>query len=60
MCCSQDLASSLTEVVVEVLGNKSAGAEEVIVLVENQTGPWELARTGLPFRESSNWPPVVS
>lgn len=60
MRCSQDLASSPAEVVVEALGNKSAGAEEVVVLVENETGPWELARSGLPLRESSNRPPVVS
>jgi hypothetical protein len=60
MSCCQDLASSPAEVVVEALGNKSAGAEEVVVLVENETGPWELARTGLPLRESSDRPPVVS
>lgn len=45
MCCGQDLASSTTEVVVEVLGNKSASAEEVVVLVEDQTGPRELSWT---------------
>jgi len=45
MCSSQDLASSTTEVVVEGLGNKSASAEEVVVLVEDQTGPWELSGT---------------
>jgi len=45
MCSSQDLASSKTEVVVEGLGNKSASAEEVVVLVEDQTGPRELSRT---------------
>jgi hypothetical protein len=60
MSCGQDLASSTPEIVVEALGNKSAGAEEVVVLVENETGPWELARTGLPLRESSDRPPVVS
>jgi len=60
MCCSEDLASSSTEVVVEALGNKSAGTEEVIVLVEDQTGPWELPRTGLTLRKSSNRALVVS
>merc|ERR1712209_345059 len=45
MCCCQDLASTTTEVVVEALGNKSISAEEVVVLVKDQTGPRELSRT---------------
>merc|ERR1712152_3988 len=45
MSCGQDLASTTTEVVVEGLGNKSASSEEVVVLVEDQTGPRELSRT---------------
>merc|ERR1712115_163665 len=45
MCCSQDLASTATKVVVEGLGNKSTSAQEVVVLVEDQTGPRELSRT---------------
>merc|ERR1711953_1399321 len=45
MSCGQDLASTTTEVVVEALGNKSTSSEEVVVLVEDQTGPRELSRT---------------
>jgi len=45
MSCGQDLASTTTEVVVEGLGNKSTSAEEVVVLVKDQTGPRELSRT---------------
>jgi len=45
MSCGQDLASTTTKVVVEGLGNKSTSAEEVVVLVEDQTGPRELSRT---------------
>jgi len=45
MSCGQDLASTTTEVVVEGLGNKSTSSEEVVVLVEDQTGPRELSRT---------------
>merc|ERR1711953_130220 len=45
MSCSQDLASTTTQVVVEGLGNKSTSAEEVVVLVKDQTGPRELSRT---------------
>jgi len=45
MSCGQDLASTATEVVVEGLGNKSTSTEEVVVLVEDQTGPRELSRT---------------
>merc|ERR1712079_540559 len=45
MSCGQDLASTTTEVVVEGLRNKSTSAEEVVVLVEDQTGPRELSGT---------------
>merc|ERR1711902_187903 len=45
MSCSQNLASTTTKVVGKGLGNKSTSSEEVIVLVEDQTGPRELSRT---------------
>ena len=33
-------------VVVKVLGNKGAGPDEVVILVEEETGPWKLSRAG--------------
>ncbi len=45
---SNDLLSAPGVVVAEVLRDDGAGADEVVVLVEQKAGPGELARTRLP------------
>ena len=49
---SDDLPGGGIVIVAEVIGDDSAAAHEVIVLVEQQTGPGELPRRGLPVREA--------
>ena len=52
MSSSDNLPSGHIIVVGGVIWYDSAGAEEVIVLVEENTGPGELTRTGLAMTET--------
>ena len=51
---SDDLPGGGVVVVAEVIGDDSAGAHKVIVLVEEDAGPGELPRGGLAMREAIN------
>ena len=51
---SEHLPGGGVVVVAKVIGDDSAGADKVIVLVEEDTGPGELPRGSLAMREAIN------
>ena len=55
MSSSDHLSGSSVVVIAEVVGDDSTGSNEVIVLVEQEAGPWELPRTGLSVLKPGSW-----
>jgi len=51
---SDNLPCASSVVVAAVVGNDSTAADEVVVLVENEAGPGELARAGLAMLETTS------
>merc|ERR1711974_282251 len=51
---SSDNLPCASAVVAAVVGNDSTAADEVVVLVENEAGPGELARAGLAVLETTS------
>ena len=51
---SDNLPCASSVVVAAVVGNDSTAADEVVVLVENEAGPGELARAGLAVLETTS------
>ena len=54
MSSSDNLPCASSVVVAAVVGNDSTAADEVVVLVENEAGPGELARAGLAVLETTS------
>jgi len=50
---SDHLPGAPVVVIAEVVGDDGAAPDEVIILVEQETSPWELSRTSLSMSKTS-------
>ena len=53
--CSDDLGGPGAQAVAGGLRDDGAAAHEVVILIEDETSPWELSWGGLAVREATDW-----